>query len=60
GAHAIVWDCDGGANQRWYWNGEEIRSRLNTKCLDVENDNPRSGAHAIVWDCDGGANQRWY
>lgn len=60
GAHVGMWDCWGGANQRWYWNGEEIRSLLDNKCLDVLGIDPNNGAHVGVWDCWGGVNQHWY
>ena len=59
GAPVGMWDCSGSVNQRWFWNGEEIRTALDNKCLDVgfENDN---GAPVRVYDCTGGANQYWY
>jgi hypothetical protein len=55
-----MWDCWGGANQSWYWNGEGIRNRMNNKCLEIYAFNGTNGARAGMWDCWGGANQRWY
>ncbi|GLZ43409.1 RICIN domain-containing protein [Actinokineospora sp. NBRC 105648] len=60
GATAGFWDCNGGANQRWYSTGEQIRSSLHNKCLDVLFFNTDNGAKAGLWDCNGGANQSWY
>ncbi|MCY0989170.1 RICIN domain-containing protein [Nannocystis sp. ILAH1] len=60
GAHVVTWDCWGGANQRWYWDGQQIRSALNNKCLDILGVDPNNGAHVVMWDCWGGANQKWY
>ena len=60
GAKVGMWDCWGGANQRWYWDGDRIRNKFNNKCLEIyalSNDN---GARAGMWDCWGGANQEWY
>lgn len=60
GSRSGMWDCWGGANQQWYWNGGEIRNAMNNKCLEVfafSNDN---GAKGVMWDCWGGANQQWY
>ncbi|CCH34808.1 hypothetical protein BN6_75830 [Saccharothrix espanaensis DSM 44229] len=61
GAHAGMWDCWGGANQKWYWgNDGEIRSRFHNKCLEVLGLDPANGARVGLWDCWGGANQKWY
>jgi len=59
GAPVALWDCWGGANQHWYWNGEEIRSSVNNKCMDMQN-NLSNGAPVVMWDCWGGVNQHWY
>jgi len=59
GALIVAWDCNGGANQRWYKSGSTIRSSLNGKCLDIYNRNPNNGASVVVWDCNGGSNQNW-
>jgi hypothetical protein len=60
GAAAGLWDCWGGANQRWYWDGQQIRNVMNNKCLELLSFNNSNGARAGMWDCWGGANQRWY
>ncbi|WP_367135446.1 MULTISPECIES: RICIN domain-containing protein [Streptomyces] len=59
GALVGMWDCHGGSNERWYWDGLTIRSDLNGKCLDVVAGNADNGASLNMWDCHGGAPQQW-
>ncbi|GGN12463.1 hypothetical protein FHR83_003594 [Actinoplanes campanulatus] len=59
GAKVQMWDCHGGANQKWNMVGNQIRSQLNNRCLDIEGWNSGNGAKVQMWDCHGGANQRW-
>ena len=59
GAEAGMWDCWGGANQRWYWDGQMLRNEMNNKCLEILYVDPNNFAKAGMWDCWGGANQRW-
>ncbi|GIF74489.1 glycoside hydrolase family 27 protein [Asanoa siamensis] len=56
GTQPVVWDCNGGANQRWTRDGQTVRAL--GKCLDAPL-NAAAGAKAQIWDCNGGANQRW-
>jgi hypothetical protein len=60
GARSGMWDCWGGANQSWYWDGSQIRNVLNNKCLEIYAFNNNNGAQVGLWDCWGGGNQRWY
>jgi len=55
-----MWSCWSGANQRWYRYGEQIRSSLNGKCLDIRDGDPNNGATVQMWSCWSGVNQRWY
>jgi hypothetical protein len=59
-AKVVTWDCWGGANQKWYWDGEFIRNTMNHKCLEIYAFNGGNGADVVMWDCWGGANQKWY
>jgi hypothetical protein len=59
GTGVILWDCHGGANQRWSVAADGTIRGLAGKCLDVSGGNPASGTGVILWDCHGGANQRW-
>jgi hypothetical protein len=58
GAQARLWDCAGGANQRWtYTSGKQLM--VGTKCLDASGAGTANGTKAIIWDCHGGTNQQW-
>ena len=56
GTQPIIWDCSGGANQRWTVSGQTVQAL--GKCLDSPT-NATAGAKAQLWDCHGGANQLW-
>jgi alpha-galactosidase len=56
GTQPLIWDCGGGANQRWTTDGQTIQAL--GKCLDAPL-NAAAGAKAQIWDCNGGSNQQW-
>jgi lysophospholipase L1-like esterase len=56
GTQPVIWDCNGGANQRWTFNGPAIQAL--GKCLDAPI-NATAGAKVQLWDCNGGTNQQW-
>jgi lysophospholipase L1-like esterase len=56
GVQPIIWDCNGGANQSWTFNGQSIQAL--GKCLDAPV-NAAAGAKTQLWDCNGGTNQQW-
>ena len=56
GTQPIIWDCNGGANQRWTVNGQTLQAF--GKCLDAPT-NATAGTKVQLWDCSGGTNQRW-
>jgi alpha-galactosidase len=56
GTQPIIWDCNGGANQRWSVSGQTLQAL--GKCLDAPV-NATAGAKATLWDCNGGTNQQW-
>jgi lysophospholipase L1-like esterase len=56
GTQPIIWDCNGGANQRWTLNGQALQAL--GKCLDAPT-NATAGSKVQIWDCNGAANQRW-
>ncbi|MFG2059318.1 glycoside hydrolase family 27 protein [Micromonospora sp. NPDC048930] len=56
GTQPVIWDCNGGTNQRWTVSGDTLQAL--GKCLDAPL-NATPGAKAQIWDCNGGANQRW-
>ncbi|MDX8051793.1 RICIN domain-containing protein [Lentzea sp. BCCO 10_0798] len=55
---ARLWDCNGGANQRWnHTAGRQLT--VQGKCLDASGGGTANGTAAILWDCHGGVNQQW-
>jgi lysophospholipase L1-like esterase len=56
GTQPVIWDCNGGANQRWAVSGASIQAL--GKCLDAPV-NAAAGTKVQVWDCNGGTNQQW-
>jgi alpha-galactosidase len=56
GTQPVIWDCNGGANQRWTTTGQSIQAL--GKCLDAP-PNATAGGKAQLWDCTGGTNQQW-
>jgi alpha-galactosidase len=56
GTQPVIWDCNGGANQRWTVSGQTLQAL--GKCLDAP-PNATAGAKAQIWDCNGGTNQQW-
>jgi hypothetical protein len=59
GTQVNLWDCNGGANQRWtYTSGKQLQVYGN-KCLDASGRGTANGTAAIIWDCNGQNNQQW-
>ncbi|MEV4141469.1 ricin-type beta-trefoil lectin domain protein [Dactylosporangium sp. NPDC049742] len=56
GTQPVIWDCSGGANQRWTVTGQTLQAL--GKCLDAPL-GATAGAKAQLWDCNGGTNQQW-
>ncbi|GAA3752809.1 RICIN domain-containing protein [Micromonospora maritima] len=60
GTQPVIWDCTGGANQRWTRNADgTVRSGQSGLCLDVNGAATANGTTVILWTCTGAANQRW-
>ena len=57
GTQLIIWDCNGGANQRWTRIGNQLQ--VFGKCLDAYNNQTSSGTKVEIWDCNGQTNQQW-
>lgn len=62
GNQVQIWTCNGTQNQRWRYDGGQLRS-FNNKCVDLKNGQlwlPIGGNQpAILWGCNGQNNQRW-
>ena len=57
----VLWDCTGGANQRWATDGDGHLKGVNGRCLDVEKESMAAGAKLVLWDCRWPAarHQQW-
>jgi len=58
GTQAYLWDCHGGANQRWTYTASKQLMVAN-KCLDASGQGTSDGTRVIIWDCHGQPNQQW-
>ncbi|WP_256917807.1 ricin-type beta-trefoil lectin domain protein [Streptomyces hilarionis] len=58
GTQAQLWDCNGGANQRWTYTAAKQLVVYGNKCLGV-GQSAGDGAPAAIWDCTGQADQQW-
>ncbi|MGA5302053.1 glycoside hydrolase family 27 protein [Nucisporomicrobium flavum] len=56
GTQPVIWDCNGGTNQRWTQSGQTLQAL--GKCLDTPA-NAAPGTKVQLWDCNGGTNQQW-
>lgn len=58
GTAVSVYDCNGGANQRWTLTESGELQSLG-KCLDAYGQGRSDGTAVVIYDCNGGANQQW-
>ncbi|SMD26009.1 glycoside hydrolase family 76 protein [Kibdelosporangium aridum] len=58
GQRTVMWDCNGGANQKWEFTGSELRTQ-NNKCLDVKGGSTVNGAVIQLWSCNSTVAQRF-
>jgi len=60
GAAAILYSCNGKANQQWTINSSGTITAPNTGfCLDVTGGATTSGTVVETWTCNGGSGQQW-
>ncbi|MDX3192519.1 ricin-type beta-trefoil lectin domain protein [Streptomyces sp. MN03-5084-2B] len=59
GATVQLWDCNGGANQRWTATSAKQLQVYGNKCLDAYGAGTSPGTPVVIWDCHGGTNQQW-
>ncbi|MFC3686900.1 lectin [Aquipuribacter hungaricus] len=59
GTTVQVYDCHGGANQRWTPTAAGELRVYGSMCLDVKGRDTTAPAVAQIWTCNGGSNQRW-
>lgn len=60
GTAVIIYNCHGGANQRWTINSDgTVRNMQSSLCLDAVGAATGNGTLVDLWTCTGAANQRW-
>ncbi len=59
GTQLQLWDCTGGANQRWTYTSSKQLMVYGSKCLDASGQGTTNGTAVIIWDCNGQSNQQW-
>ena len=62
GTDIHLWDCHGGNNQRWSWQGSTLRIASNTSmALDISDAawGAWNGQDAHLWTYHGGWGQTW-
>ncbi|USX12174.1 PQQ-dependent sugar dehydrogenase [Oxalobacteraceae bacterium OTU3CAMAD1] len=60
GTAAIIFDCHGGANQKWAFTAAgELTTFDGARCLDVRGASTQPGTIVQSYPCHGGANQKW-
>ena len=60
GTAAIIFDCHGGANQKWEFTAAgELRTFEGARCLDIRAASTQPQAVVQSYSCNGGANQKW-
>jgi hypothetical protein len=60
GTYTQLWDCHGGANQRWTFQSDGTVKTPGGKCLAVDWRNGiTNGTPVVLWTCNGALNQKW-
>jgi lysophospholipase L1-like esterase len=59
GAQVHIWDCHGGANQRWTRTAAGELRVYGDRCLDVNGNGTANGTKIQIWTCNGTAAQRF-
>ena len=59
GTPLTIWDCHGGANQKWELAGDGSIRGLGDKCLDLKGGSLQAGTPAVLSRCNGLVSQHW-
>jgi hypothetical protein len=59
GTPVQLWDCDGGANQKWSPASGQLVNPQTGKCLDVAGGGTANGTQVRLWSCNGTGAQQW-
>jgi Ricin-type beta-trefoil lectin domain/Ricin-type beta-trefoil lectin domain-like len=59
GTQTMLYDCNGGSNQKWTYTANKELKVYGSKCLDAYYALKTNGTKVAIHDCNGGANQKW-
>jgi hypothetical protein len=62
GTQLQIWDCNGGANQRWTRAASgalTVYENNNIRCADAYGAGTSNGTQVVIWNCNGQTNQQW-
>ncbi|MEV0568934.1 RICIN domain-containing protein [Dactylosporangium sp. NPDC050588] len=59
GTKVQLWDCHGGPEVRWRWQGGTLVNSRTGKCLDVAGGRTAAGTKVQLWTCLNNGAQRW-
>ncbi|WP_370745913.1 ricin-type beta-trefoil lectin domain protein [Streptomyces sp. LUP30] len=62
GTQAVIWSCNGGANQTWTHSTSgrlTVYSGADQMCLDAYGNRTSPGTKVEIWQCNGQTNQQW-
>ncbi|MEJ3404144.1 PQQ-dependent sugar dehydrogenase [Rathayibacter sp. YIM 133350] len=60
GTRTMIWNCHGGANQRWELTAAgELRVYDGARCLEAADGARTGGTRSVIALCTGSANQKW-
>ncbi|GGL15139.1 RICIN domain-containing protein [Mangrovihabitans endophyticus] len=59
GTKVQLWDCHGGPEVRWRWQGSALVNTRTGKCLDVDGGRTVGGAKVQLWTCLSNGAQQW-
>ncbi len=59
GTRVQLYDCHGGPEVRWTWQGASLVNAKTGKCLDVSGAGTAAGTAVQLWTCNGGGAQQW-
>ncbi|MEU0555600.1 RICIN domain-containing protein [Dactylosporangium sp. NPDC006015] len=59
GTKVQLWDCHGGPEVRWRWQGGTLVNSRTGKCLDVAGGRTAAGTKVQLWTCLSNGAQQW-
>lgn len=59
GDHVLIWDCNGGTNQKWTIDGTQVKNQVNNLCLTVDGNSAQPGTAMVLQACDSSVGQQF-